>query len=669
MKKFDWRSTGALMACRGPGAGRVYVRATTTTSDDDRHDRGTTEDSGGRPASSGTGVTEDSIKIAYTFVDTEALQAMGIEVFHGPYADIMQALVDDLNADGGINGRTRRAAQRPRTTRPAATRSPSPPARRSPRTSRSSPCSAALQGEANLCIVEQHSTALVGGRPDRRRSSSGPGPVGDLGSGSRPSASRPWCRASTPKASSTAHDRRRLRARQGPAHHRRRHGGPGGRRRRGGLRGRQRRRPRRPDRDRRSGRHPRPAHEATRGSTPSSSPDGTSPVRSSTRTTSTPALWVTDNGILTVFAGQGGLTGVPRDPGRRRCARADRLGQRARCRSASPSTRRPPARRRPRPRMAPRTRSHRAPPLIDACSAFTHLHGGRRGRRRDPQQRDLPRGSSRSASSTLPGDARLLRARPATRAHRVLPLRPEPRLRGLRLGRPGHPPRERRVVPGRGLDPGPAGVAPPNATPAAPTFAPRRADGRHDRSRCRRVGFRDVPGREGLADRRGGQLVDGCDRAARHPERSGDRWSERRPWPHQGVTGPTAVCVPCGTALVAIGTTAIPTRVHQYRSEGLSGAGHVVFVDLAHHPCTSRTVGPAGSPPSRTELVPSPGSTTRRPRGTAREDASASWRINCRSRPAAPGNIVLVTRNPLIGVAGHARYPLHFWSTGAKVVP
>ena len=107
-------------------------------------------------------MTEDSIKLAYTFVDTDALQEMGIEVFHGPYADIMTSLVDQLNDDGGINGRTVELVNLPYN--PAGGNTESLAA-----------CATAtedeqvfavlggLQGETNLCIVEQNATVLVGG--------------------------------------------------------------------------------------------------------------------------------------------------------------------------------------------------------------------------------------------------------------------------------------------------------------------------------------------------------------------------------------------------------------------------------------------------------------------------------------------------------------------------
>jgi ABC-type branched-subunit amino acid transport system substrate-binding protein len=52
------------------------------------------------------GVTADSIKIGFPYIDLEALAKSGlIKISHGPYADIIKALVDDVNASGGVNGR------------------------------------------------------------------------------------------------------------------------------------------------------------------------------------------------------------------------------------------------------------------------------------------------------------------------------------------------------------------------------------------------------------------------------------------------------------------------------------------------------------------------------------------------------------------------------------
>ena len=59
------------------------------------------------PVSRGTGVTEDTIRIGYTFSDIEALREQGVaDVNQGPHAEHIQVLVDDLNTNGGIHGRS-----------------------------------------------------------------------------------------------------------------------------------------------------------------------------------------------------------------------------------------------------------------------------------------------------------------------------------------------------------------------------------------------------------------------------------------------------------------------------------------------------------------------------------------------------------------------------------
>lgn len=51
------------------------------------------------------GVTDDTVKIGVTYVDSEALRAVGLNFDLGDHAAVYQALADDINASGGINGR------------------------------------------------------------------------------------------------------------------------------------------------------------------------------------------------------------------------------------------------------------------------------------------------------------------------------------------------------------------------------------------------------------------------------------------------------------------------------------------------------------------------------------------------------------------------------------
>lgn len=51
------------------------------------------------------GVTSASIKVGFPFVDLAPLQAEGITIDQGSYPDAFNALIANLNAEGGINGR------------------------------------------------------------------------------------------------------------------------------------------------------------------------------------------------------------------------------------------------------------------------------------------------------------------------------------------------------------------------------------------------------------------------------------------------------------------------------------------------------------------------------------------------------------------------------------
>ena len=91
----------------------------------------TNDDSGGSDGSDGrrrrgdrggdsTGVTDDTIKIGWPTIDQAALVEAGLATDFGDITDVAQAIVDDWNADGGINGRAGRAG------RPAASAPTSP---------------------------------------------------------------------------------------------------------------------------------------------------------------------------------------------------------------------------------------------------------------------------------------------------------------------------------------------------------------------------------------------------------------------------------------------------------------------------------------------------------------------------------------------------------------
>ena len=86
--------------------------AAACTSGDDSSSSDTTTGGGGSStettvAATGPapGVTDDSIKVGVTFVDTEALVASGLNYDLGDHEAVYTALFDAINEDVGINGR------------------------------------------------------------------------------------------------------------------------------------------------------------------------------------------------------------------------------------------------------------------------------------------------------------------------------------------------------------------------------------------------------------------------------------------------------------------------------------------------------------------------------------------------------------------------------------
>jgi Periplasmic binding protein len=76
---------------------------TTSTGPDDSGGSSTTTE----PSATGPspGVTDDTIKIGVTYVDTEPLKKVGLDYDLGDHRAVYQALADHINDEGGINGR------------------------------------------------------------------------------------------------------------------------------------------------------------------------------------------------------------------------------------------------------------------------------------------------------------------------------------------------------------------------------------------------------------------------------------------------------------------------------------------------------------------------------------------------------------------------------------
>lgn len=73
-------------------------------SDDSAGDVATTTTTEPVPTGPAPGVTDDTIKIGITYVDLEPVRDF-IDLDHGDYEAAYRAVIDDINANGGINGR------------------------------------------------------------------------------------------------------------------------------------------------------------------------------------------------------------------------------------------------------------------------------------------------------------------------------------------------------------------------------------------------------------------------------------------------------------------------------------------------------------------------------------------------------------------------------------
>lgn len=106
------------------------------------------------------GVTDDSIKVGVTFVDYEAIRDLA-DVPHGDNQAAYQALFDDINASGGINGRTLEpvyAAVNPIGTAPS-----EEVCLRLTEDEAVFAVIGFVYADAALCYLETHQTAMVGG--------------------------------------------------------------------------------------------------------------------------------------------------------------------------------------------------------------------------------------------------------------------------------------------------------------------------------------------------------------------------------------------------------------------------------------------------------------------------------------------------------------------------
>src|SRR4051794_37364919 len=109
----------------------------------------------------GRGVTDDAIKIGYSYIDLETLAKSGIiKIDQGPYEDIVKALVDDVNARGGVNGRKLEVSTAKFS--PIGNEEQLAACTKLTEDDKVFAVLGGLLNDNNLCITQQHATTLVG---------------------------------------------------------------------------------------------------------------------------------------------------------------------------------------------------------------------------------------------------------------------------------------------------------------------------------------------------------------------------------------------------------------------------------------------------------------------------------------------------------------------------
>ena len=102
----SWKPVRSVASITVVGA--LLVGACTSGDDDGEGAGSTTEStaaSAPTPTGPAPGVTDDTIKVGVTFVDTASLVASGLNYDLGDHEAVYRALFDAINADGGIHGR------------------------------------------------------------------------------------------------------------------------------------------------------------------------------------------------------------------------------------------------------------------------------------------------------------------------------------------------------------------------------------------------------------------------------------------------------------------------------------------------------------------------------------------------------------------------------------
>ena len=106
------------------------------------------------------GVTSDAIKVGVTFVDLSSLKDI-LNIDLGDYEGAYQALFDDINANGGINGRMIEATYAPAS--PVGTEATAAACTKLTQDDPSFVVLGGPIGDSALCYVDTQQTALIGG--------------------------------------------------------------------------------------------------------------------------------------------------------------------------------------------------------------------------------------------------------------------------------------------------------------------------------------------------------------------------------------------------------------------------------------------------------------------------------------------------------------------------
>ena len=136
------------------------------------------------PTGPAPGVTDDAVKVGLLFVDTSALATAGVDLDLGDVEGAYHALVDDINADGGINGRMLDPVYTP--VDPIGTEGADRACVEVSEDQQVFVAAGLFLADAVLCLVDTHQTAVIGGEmtPERLERAAAPwfttGPGPDL---------------------------------------------------------------------------------------------------------------------------------------------------------------------------------------------------------------------------------------------------------------------------------------------------------------------------------------------------------------------------------------------------------------------------------------------------------------------------------------------------------